>query len=223
MKRIIVLLSMILLLTGCEVHVLDNSDLGKNVKLLLSDDIKVYNTYFTGYKLYVPKGMKLDRKEDYNLVFVDKYGIKYYLYIDVISYFHKTENNYEVNDKIHYSNKLDYNGKTGYINIVKDNDKFYVQFMYNYAKMEAYVKEKDLAKVVNNMCYILRSVKFNDDVLESLMGENILSYKEENFTLFEQEHIKEDFLEVAGDNTNVSSSKKDTFVNDEEIKLDESN
>lgn len=219
MKKIIVLLSIVvLLLTGCSVTKLDSTDLGKNIKILLSDDIKLYNVYFDGYKYYVPKGIKILSKDEYNAIFIDKNANKYYLYIDVISYYHKTENTYMIDKDIHYSNKLDYNGKTGYINIEKVQDKYYVQFMFNYAKMEAYVSENDLTTVVNNMCYILRTVKFNDKVLESLIGDNVLSYQEENFTLFETESSKEDLLEVVEDGT--SSEKKD-FQYDEEIELDE--
>ena len=117
-----------------------------------------------------------------------------------------------------YSNKLDYNKKTGYINIEKVQEKYYIQLMFNYAKMEAYVSEKDLTTVVNNMCYVLRTVKFNDDVLESLIGDNVLSYQEENFTLFDTESSKKDFLEVVEDN---DSSKKNGFSTDEEIELEE--
>ena len=220
MKKIIVLLSIVVLfLSGCTVYKLDSTDLGKNIKILLSEDVNIYNVYFDGYKYYVPKGMGLTNKEEYNATFLDKSGNKYYLYVDAISYYHKAENTYMVNDKIHYSNKLEYNDKTGYINIEKIDDKYFVQFMFNYAKMEAYVPEEDLTTVVNNMCLVLRTVTFNDDVLESLIGDNVLSYQEENFTLFDTESSNEDFLEVVQDSE--STSEKSDFETDEEIELDE--
>ena len=216
MKRIIVLLSIVvLLLSGCSVKRLDNTDLGKNIKILLSEKVKLYNVFFDGYKYYVPKGIKILNKDEYNAVFLDKNSNRYYLYIDVISYYHKTENTYKVEDDIHYSNKLNYNKKTGYINIEKINDMYYIQFLFNYAKMEAYVAEDDLTAVVNNMCYILRSVKFNDSVLESLIGDNVLSYQEDNFTLFDTESSQEDLLEVGGDSDSVDAN---TF--DDEDKID---
>ena len=113
---------------------------------------------------------------------------------------------------------MNYNDKTGYINVEKLDGKYYIQFMYNYAKMEAYVPEEDLTTVVNNMCFVLRTVKFNDDVLESLIGDNVLSYQEENFTLFDTESSNEDFLEVVQDGG--STSEKSDFKSDEEIELD---
>lgn len=220
MKKIIVLLSIVVLfLSGCSAYRLDSTDLGSNIKILLSEKVDIYNVYFDGYKYYVPKGIKLINKDEYNAIFLDKSNNKYYLYVDAISYYHKTKNTYMIDEKIHYSNKLEYNDKTGYINIEEIDGKYFVQFMFNYAKMEAYVPEEDLTTVVNNMCLVLRTVKFNDDVLESLIGDNVLSYQEENFTLFDTESSNEDFLEVVQDSG--STSEKDDFESDEEIKLDE--
>ena len=42
------------------------------------------------------------------------------------------------------------------------------------------------------MCYILQSVKFHDKVLESLIGDNVLSYKEESFNIFESTSSSDD-------------------------------
>ena len=92
--------------------------------------------------------------------------------------------------------------------------------MFNYAKMEAYVSEEDLTTVVNNMCFVLRTIKFNDDVLESLIGENVLSYQEENFTLFDTESSREDVLEVVQDSD--SSKEESDFESDEDFGIDES-
>ena len=219
MKKLIVLLSIVtFLLTGCSVVMLDSTNLSKNVKTLLSEKTKMYNVYFDGYKYYVPKGLKFLNKEEYNATFVDRAKNKYYLYVDAISYYHKVENNYEVEKNTHYSKRLDYNKKTGYIQIDEIDDKYHIQFVFNYAKMEAYVSESDLVSVVNNMCYILRSIKFNDEVLESLIGDNILSYKEEDFTLFKADSSKEDFLDV------VSKYEDDAYkkaVDSDEIDLDD--
>ena len=42
------------------------------------------------------------------------------------------------------------------------------------------------------MCYILQSVNFHDKVLESLIGDNVLSYKEESFNIFESNSGSDD-------------------------------
>ena len=219
MKKIIVLLSIVVLLvSGCSAYRLDSTDLGNNIKILLSEKVDIYNVYFDGYKYYVPKGIKLINKDEYNAIFLDKSNNKYYLYVDAISYYHKVENTYKEDEDAHFSKRLDYNKKNGYIQINEIEDMYFVQFVYNYSKIEAFVNKNDLTDAINNMCYILRTIKFNDTILESLIGENILSYKEENFSLFKAETSKDSFLDV------VSKYEDDAYkedLEDEKIDLDE--
>lgn len=217
MKKIVVLLSAIMLLmTGCSVTKLDSSDLGKNVKILLSEKSSLYNVFYDGYKYYLPKGVGFVTKDDYNAVLKDSVGNKYYLYVDAIGYYNKIENTYKVNNKSHYSKKLDYNKKTGYIQIDEVDSSYYIQFVYNYAKLEALVDKKDLTSTISNMCYILRSVKFNDKILDSLIGENTLDYKEENYSLFDSNSSNETFLGVV-EKYETDDYKKD--LEDEKIDL----
>ena len=218
MKRIIVLLSIVMIfMTGCSVTKLDNSNISKNMKILLSKKVKLYNVFYDGYKYYLPKGVSFVNKEDYNAILKDTNNNKYYLYVDAISYYHKVKNDYEINKNAHYSKKLNYNKKNGYIQIDEINSKFFVLFVFNYVKIEAYVDKNVLTDVINNMCYILRSVEFNDKVLESLIGDNILDYKEENYTLFKNNPSKESFLDVV-EREETSRYKKD--IEDEKIDLD---
>ena len=46
------------------------------------------------------------------------------------------------------------------------------------------------------MSYVLKSVKFNRTVLESLIGENVLDYQEENFSLFKADSSSESFMDI---------------------------
>lgn len=219
MKKLVVLLSaVVLLLTGCSVVQLDASDIGKNMKILLSEDVDIYNVHFDGYKYFVPKGLTFLNKEEYNAIFTDRYNNKYYLYVDAIGYYHKSEIDYKVENDIHYSKVLNYIDKTGYIRIEKLEDEYFIKFVFNYAKMEAYVSENDLASVVTNMCYVLRTIEFNDAVLESLIGENILSYKEEEFTLFDNSETNEIFLQTADPES--IDDEDDVFDDDFDLDLD---
>ena len=219
MKRLIVLLSIVtILVTGCSINKLDNNDIGKNIKTLMSEKTKLYNVHYEGYKYYLPKSIGFLDKDDYNAVLKDKNNNKYYLYVDVISYYHKIENDYEINNDSHYSKRLDYNKKTGYIQIDEVDDKYFIQFVYNYAKMEAYVNEDQLVDVVTNMCLVLRTIEYNDVVLESLIGENQLNYKEEDYTLFKADSSKESFLDVV-EREETDKYKKD--LEDEKIDLND--
>ncbi|MCI8460413.1 MAG: hypothetical protein HFE81_03345 [Bacilli bacterium] len=218
MKKIIVLLSIVVIfMTGCSVTKLDDTNISKNMKVLLSKKVNLYNVFYDGYKYYLPKGVSFVKKEDYNALLKDRNNNKYYLYVDAISYYHKVKNEYEISKDSHYSKKLNYNKKNGYIQIDEVDDNYFVQFVFNYVKIESYVNKDDLTDVINNMCYILRSVKFNDAVLESLIGDNILDYKEEDYTLFKADSSKESFLDVVG-REETDRYKKD--LEDEKIDLD---
>ena len=64
---------------------------------------------------------------------------------------------------------------------------------------------------------MLRSVKFNNEVLASLIGENVLDYKEEDYSLFKADSSKENFLDVV-EREETDLYKKD--LEDEKIDLD---
>ncbi len=213
MKKVIVLLSIVLLLmTGCSIKKLDDKDFESNMNVLLSEKVSNSNVNFEGYKYYVPEGLKFVNKEEYNAIFKDRFNNKYYLYVDVISYYHKIENTYKINQDAYYSKVIDYNDKTGYLEIIESGSKYYVEFMFNYAKIEVLVDKDQLVNAMNNMCYVLRSIKFNDKVLESLVGDNVLSYTEENFTLFDKTPTRSDVLEVT-----AGESEKYKVAKDQEI------
>lgn len=195
-KKIILLSIMLLLVSGCSVHTLSTTDISHNVDLILSEDSKLTNVNFDGYEYYVPFGMTFVDKNEYNALLQDQNFNEYYLYVDVISYLHKTKNTYKEDKDAYYSEKLNYNKKTGYLEINKEDDLYFVEFVFNYAKIEAYVSSFDLVDAVNNMCYILQSVSFHREVLESLVGDNVLSYKSESFNIFEsQTETNQDVLE----------------------------
>lgn len=218
MKKVIVLLSIcVLFITGCQIVKLDSSSIGDNIDTLMSKKVKNYNVYYEGYKYYLPKGLTFLDKEDYNAVLKDNSNNKYYLYVDVISYYHKIVNDYEENKDSYYSKRLDYNNKDGYIQIDEVDSKYFVQFVFHYAKMEAYVDKNDLISSIQYMCSILRTVKYNKTVLESLVGAKVLDYKEENYTLFKADSSKESFLDVV-EREETERYKKD--LEDEKIDLD---
>ena len=213
MTPVIVLLYIVLFFTqGCSIKKLDAKAFASSMNVLLSKKINNSNVNFEGYKYYVPEGLKFVNKEEYNAIFKDRFNNKYYLYVDVISYYHKIENTYKINQDAYYSKVIDYNDKTGYLEIIESGSKYYVEFMFNYAKIEVLVDKDQLVNAMNNMCYILRSIKFNDKVLESLVGDNVLSYTEENFTLFDKTPTRSDVLEVT-----AGEGEKYKVAKDQEI------
>ncbi len=166
-KKIILLIISILTLTGCTN--LTNMSTDEVVDVMLKNDTNLSNNVFDGYKYYIPKGLRLLEKDEYNASLKDEYNNTYYFYIDVISYYNKEEVEYKVNNKAYFSKELDYNDKKGYLEITKieDTDAYFIEYMYNYGKIEAFVKENEIKSAIINMSSVLKSLEFNRTVLES--------------------------------------------------------
>ena len=217
MKKIFVLAVLALLITGCTT--IQKVDLGGAINNVLADDVDLHNQTFSGYEYYLPREVSLIDKFDYNTVLLYKQN-KMYLYVDVISYYHKVNNDFQPKNDIYFSQVLDYNGKKGYINVTKEKDDvFYIEMEYNYGKIETYSNEENLISTVVNACYILRTLKYNDIVIESLIGENQIEYKEEKYDLFESESVNDYYLGTAD---SYEEKKDDELLSDDDkIHLDD--
>lgn len=200
-KKIIILMISILTLTGCTN--LTTMSINQVVDVMLEENTKLANNVFDGYKYYIPKGLKLITKDEYNASLKDEYNNTYYFYIDVVSFYNKEDVEYKVNNKAYFSKELDYNDKKGYLEITKieETDAYFIEYMYNYGKIEAFVKENEIKSAIINMSSILKSLEFNRTVLESLIGNNVLDYKEDTY----------DVMKPKG-----STATKDTYLEYEE-------
>ena len=200
-KKIIILMISILTLTGCTN--LTAMSIDQVVDVMLEENTKLANNVFDGYKYYIPKGLKLITKDEYNASLKDEYNNTYYFYIDVVSFYNKEDVEYKVNNKAYFSKELDYNDKKGYLEITKieETDAYFIEYMYNYGKIEAFVKENEIKSAIINMSSVLKSLEFNRTVLESLIGNNVLDYKEDTY----------DVMKPKG-----STATKDTYLEYEE-------
>ncbi len=192
MKKALVLLLSLVFITGCQITKY-NDDFHLSIDTLMNQDHKLHNITGMGYRFYLPRDVRLESSADYNKILYSQ-GQFYYLYVDIISYYHKVKDPYEVQNQAFYSKTLKYDNKEGYIEINKIGHKYLVEMMYNYAKIEAYIPKKYLNKVINDFCYILTSIEFNDDVIETLIGSNVLDFNEEKFNIFEPTRKEKNFL-----------------------------
>lgn len=184
MKKKILFLSLLcFVVTGCSN--LSNKSIDELLPILLKSNTKHCNVIFDGYKYYIPKGIKFVTKDDYNAVLLDENNRSYYFYSDVIRYYNKEKLDYKINKNAYCSKKLNYNGKDGYLEITKldKEDSYFIEFMYNYGKIEAIVKEDEIKEVLPYMSSILTSISYNRVVLDTLIGKKILSYKEETYNV----------------------------------------
>ena len=194
MKKVL-LLCLLLLLTGCSVVRIDTSSVDNIVNVVLSKDNQLYNHIGKGYKYYIPRGVSYIDTNDYNDVLYSN-GIYYYLYIDVISYYYDKVQQYEVNENAYYSKSISINDKDGYLEINKqDDDRYFIEFMYNYSKIEVIAEYDQINDIVLNATYILSTIKFNDNVIKAMLDDNFL-VSEEKYDIFTSKKETNDFLKL---------------------------
>ena len=194
MKRIIVLTLLIFLLTACTVVRIKTDNIDNIINVILSKDNKLYNRVGKGYKYYNPRGVNyIDTREYNEKLYAD--GNYYYLYVDVISYYYKKEFNYEEKKNAYYSRLIDINNKKGYLEINKVDGQYLIEYVYNYAKIEALVNEEDINEVILDATYILSTIKFNSNVIKIMLNDDIFINKEEKYDIFTPKTESNNFIE----------------------------
>ncbi len=194
MKKILLILLVMFLFTACSIKKIEITKTSAIENILKSNN-NLANTVSPGYKYYIPNEVTLVGRNDYNETLYSK-GDYYYLYVDVVSYYNKVKLEYEVNKDAYYSSKINYKDKEGYIEITKSKNKYFIEIMYNYAKIEAYVNEKNIDHTVLNTSYILSSLKFNDILAETKLGNFKDLKKEENLNIFVPKREEGTFLDI---------------------------
>ncbi len=197
-------------ITGCTVEKLDVNNYDVLIDKILLRDNKVKNSVGLGYSYYIPKGLSVVDKDENNILFRDKYNNIYYFYADIISYYHKASNTYKESNSAYYSRKIENNNRklNGYVEINQENDKYFVEAVYNYVKIEVYTSKNSLNDVLVNICEILSSIQYNNKVLSTTIGENILDYKEESFNIFTTKKSTTDYLDYIERYDSGSSKRK---------------
>ena len=132
----------------------------------------------------MPRGLQIDSYSLYNEV-ISGDKLVYYLYVDVISYYNKTNRDYHKNNKAYYSDAFSYNDKNGYIEInLQQNGKYLIEIIYNYAKIEVMVDVDNIKKAMLNAISILRNISYNDSIIANLLEKDIFNYSDEDYNIF---------------------------------------
>ncbi len=204
MKRIIFIMILIFLFVGCQN--INDLDYDKIINNVVSSNHKITNQYRTGYKYYLPKGLQVEYSREYNEK-LSSNKTNYYLFIDFLSYINKKEFTYSINDNAYYSQAINNNKKFGYIEINEDDNKFYIEMMYNYAKIEVVTNREDIKQTINRSIALLSSIQYNDKIIANIIGDNILSFKEEKYNIFEPKENPKRFIDYIQDNEDSKDSK----------------
>lgn len=181
MKKIFIIILLTLTLTGCtNINDLSYTEIANNFSYVGSKP----NEYRTGYKYYIPRGMQVEEASLFNEILSDVQYL-YYLYVDAVSYQKNVEFNYEKNSNSEFSASIKNDDKYGYIEVnLYENDKYLVEIMYNYAKIEVIVDKKDIKLSMISAISILRSIEYNDNIIANLLEDDVLNYAEEEMDIF---------------------------------------
>lgn len=198
MKKFLILLFLTITLTGCTIVRIDTGSIDNTINVVLSKNNELYNRVGKGYKYYVPRGVSYIDTVEFNDKLYSN-GNYYYLYIDAISYYYNKDINYEQKNNVYYSRKFKLNNKNGYLEIEKLDDKYLINFFYNYAKIQALVNEDEINDVILNSSYILSTVKFNYEVIKLMLDNEFFTNKEENYDIFESTEENDNFLKIVED------------------------
>ena len=195
MKKIILVILLVLVLTGCSIVRIDTSNIDNILNVILTKDNKLYNQVGQGYKYYLPGGVTYIESDGLNDILYCN-GTYYYLYIDVISYHYNTNIDYKINNTSYYSkifSKEDGFKYLGYIEINENNDLYNVEFVYNHAKIEALVDKENLNNTILNASYILSTIKYNEDIVKIMLDDDYFTNKTGKYDDFNSKEVSEKF------------------------------
>lgn len=227
LRKLFFLIAIVFLITGCSMEKLDISSYDNIIDKVLLKKRNFHNNVSRGYSYYVPRELTVVNVDENNIILRDKHNNIYFLYADVISYYHKVDHDYEEEKKAYYSRKIVNKDvkKSGYFEINEINGKFFVEAMYNYAKIEVYATESDLSNVVINVSEILSSVKYNNKVLRTTIGDKVLDYKEATFNIFTTKKSTTNYLDYiekydSGATGEIKSNSRDELLNDDIVDIE---
>ena len=196
MKKIILTILLVLVLTGCSVVRIDTSSIDNILNVILTKDNTLFNQVGQGYKYYLPGGVTYIDSDDLNDILYCN-GTYYYLYIDAISYHYNTNIKYKIDNSAYYSkifSKKDGFKHSGYIEINEQGDLYHLEFVYNYAKIETLVNEENLNNAVLNASYILSTIKYNKDIVELMLEDDYFTNKTGKYDDFNSKEESEKFV-----------------------------
>ena len=189
--KLFILLISIVFVSGC-VNVRQDS-LESIIGYVVNNKNNMVNHVNRGFKYYIPRGLSVSYKTDFNEIIKSK-NYDYYLYVDLISYYNKVQVKYEKDESIYYSYLID---DKGILNITKKDERYLIHLEYNYARIEVLVKEKDINMAVSNALIITSSILYNDDTVKAMFDEGVLSTNEKPISVFKnQDENSRNLLEL---------------------------
>lgn len=193
-KRVIFLVIITLIMTGCTKL---DSNVDNIVDSTMVKNVDKVNTVSTGYELYIPMGVRQLVDNEYNQRLKIK-DTDVYLYVDTVSYYYKNKLNYKSDGSYnYYYREVNFNEKDGYIGINKlDDGSFFVEIVYNYAKIEFYTSEEKLPIILSNCLTMVNSIKYNDNLIDMELKNTTDGGREVKYELDKPKDSESTFYQV---------------------------
>lgn len=182
MKKLIILLS-VFLLFGCTKINSNSNDYYIYFESIVKEENKYVNMTSTGYKYYLPKGVKIKKAKDNNII-LSSDDTLLYLYVDVISYYY--DKNIKINNEDDYDYYKEFD-KDGYLIVNENNGMYLVKVYYNYSTIEFYTEKQNIPRLLSLSSIIVNSVNYNKKIIKN---EIIDSYSFNNEKLYEIEELE---------------------------------
>ncbi len=208
MKKVLLLFASLVLLTGC--MRIDKTNTEDLITGILASKIDVYNHTNKGFKYYLPNNMKSIKRDEYNEILKDD-DYEYYLYVDLVSYYNKSIQNYKEIEDSYYSKILVKDNNRGVVNIVPVKDKYLITIEYNYATVNVVVSEIDIKSSLSNALIVISTIKYNDDIIKKMLEENEFSSSDEIVNIFD----------INGDKNQTNNEDKHKYDDSYEEEVDE--
>ena len=94
--------------------------------------------------------------------------------------------------------------------------------MYNYAKIEGYCNKNDLVDTVNSISYILSSIKYNDNVIQTLLGDKRYDLSNnQTYNIFKTKKNSSNFLDYVNEYDKYNGEDLNNLIEKEEIKSED--
>lgn len=194
MKKILIVFFLLFTLTGCtKIEEKNYDDL---IMGMIDCQQVAANEHRAGYTYYRPKGLRILDNTGTNEIFAQDNNV-YYLYVDLVSYYNKVVVDYVEKKDVVYSKKISNGDYFGYLEIKNTtNNQYFIEIMYNYAKIEVIVPKEIVKDSVAYAMSILTSIKYQDTVLKSLMEESSLKASEVEYNIFETADTESGYLQI---------------------------
>ena len=196
MRKIILVILLILLVTGCSVVRIDTNNIDNILSVILTKDNKLYNQIGQGYKYYLPGGVSYIDSDDLNDVLYCNSNY-YYLYVDIVGYYYDIKNDYIQDKNLYFSKNLEKKDgfkKAGYIEIKEQDNLYYLKFVYNHARIEAVVEKEYLNETILNSSYILSTIKYNRHIIELMLKEDYFTNKTGKYNNYNSKDSSKKFI-----------------------------